>query len=186
MQEERKLKKNIVVGVCGSIAVYKTCEVVRKLIKNKWDVKVVMTKNAQRFISSLTFEVLSRNPVYVDMFEKKVYEEDHIALSDFANIILICPATANIIGKVASGICDDLLTTTIISFSGPVIFAPAMNENMWKNKILQENVEKLKKFGYYFIEPEEGELASGKIGVGRLADIEKIVNFVEGIYKKDR
>ncbi|MCM8772302.1 MAG: hypothetical protein NC926_07220 [Candidatus Omnitrophica bacterium] len=180
------MKKNIIVGVCGSIAIYKSCEVIRGLIKNKWVVKVIMTKNAQRFISPLVFEVLSKNIVYLDMFEKKTFEEDHIALSDFADIILICPATANIIGKVASGICDDLLTTTIFSFSGPVIFAPAMNENMWKNKILQENVEKLKKYGYYFIGPEEGELASGKKGIGRLADIQKIIDFVERIYKKDK
>lgn len=179
-----KLKKNIIVGTTGSIAVYKTCEVIRKLIKANWNVKVVMTENAQKFVSPLTFEVLSKNPVYLDMFEKKTYQEDHIKLSEFAEIILVCPATANIIGKVASGICDDLLTTTIFSFSGPVIFAPAMNENMWKNKILQENVEKLKKYGYYFIEPEEGELATGKIGIGRLADIQKIIDFVEKLYIK--
>jgi len=178
------LKKNIIVGVCGSIAAYKGCEVVRKLIKNGWNVKVIMTENAKEFVSPLTFEVLSKNPVYSGMFDKKSYEEDHISLSDFASIILVCPATANIIGKVASGVCDDLLTTTIFSFTGPVIFAPAMNENMWKNKIVRENVKKLKKFGYYFIEPEEGELASGKKGIGRLADIEKIVNFVEEVYKK--
>lgn len=178
------MEKNIIVGVCGSIAIYKSCEVIRKLKKNKWDVKVIMTKSAQKFISPLTFETLSRNPVYIDMFEKKTYIEDHISLSDFAKIILVCPATANIIGKIASGICDDLLTTTIFSFSGPVIFAPAMNENMWKNKIVEENVEKLKKYGYYFVGPEEGELASGKMGIGRLSDIEKIVDFVEEIYQK--
>ncbi|MCM8804167.1 MAG: hypothetical protein NC833_02800 [Candidatus Omnitrophica bacterium] len=177
-----KLKKNIVVGITGSIAIYKTCEVIRKLIKVNWNVKVIMTENAKKLISPLTFEVLSKNPVYFDMFEKKTYDEDHIKLSEFASIILICPATANIIGKIASGICDDLLTTTVISFSGPVIFAPAMNENMWKNKILQENVKKLKRYGYYFIGPEEGELASGKIGIGRLSDVQKIINFVEKVY----
>ncbi|MCM8818654.1 MAG: hypothetical protein NC915_04170 [Candidatus Omnitrophica bacterium] len=178
------MKKNIIVGICGSIAIYKSCEVVRKLIKNKWNVKVIMTKNAQKFVSPLTFEVLSKNPVYIDMFEKNVYEEDHIALSDFADLILVCPATANIIGKIACGICDDLLTTTIISFPGTVIFAPAMNENMWKNKIVVGNVEKLKKYGYLFIGPGKGELASGKRGIGRLVDPEKIINFVEKIHKK--
>jgi len=178
------LKKNIIVGITGSIAAYKGCEVVRKLMKNNWNVKVIMTENSQKFISPLTFEVLSKNLVYLDMFNKKTYEEDHIALADFASIILVCPATANIIGKIASGICDDLLTTTIFSFSGPVIFAPAMNENMWKNKIVQGNVEKLKKLGYYFIGPEKGELASGKKGIGRLAEIEKVVNFVEEIYSQ--
>lgn len=177
-----KKSKNIIVGVTGSIAIYKSCEVVRKLIKNHWSVKVVMTESAKKFVSPLTFETLSRNPVYSEMFEKKFYEEDHIALADFASIILVCPATANIIGKISSGICDDLLTTTILAFSGPVIFAPAMNENMWENDIVQENVKKLKKFGYYFIEPEEGELASGKTGKGRLAKVEKIIDFVEKVY----
>ncbi|HOK56796.1 MAG TPA: flavoprotein [bacterium] len=181
---EKLKRKNIVVGVTGSIAIYKSCEVVRNLIKNNWSVKVVMTENAKKFVSPLTFETLSRNPVYSDMFEKKTYEEDHIALADFASIILVCPATANIIGKVSSGICDDLLTATIFAFSGPVIFAPAMNENMWLNSIVQENVKKLKKHGYYFVEPEEGELASGKTGKGRLAKIEKIIDFVEKVYNK--
>lgn len=143
-----------------------------------------MTKNAQEFIKPLTFETLIRDNVYTDMFEKRFYEEDHISLADFASLILLCPATANIIGKISSGICDDLLTTTIFAFSGPVVFAPAMNNNMWNNKIVQENVKKLKKYGYYFIEPETGELASGKIGKGRLADLKKIVDFIEEIYSK--
>ncbi|MGB9677971.1 MAG: flavoprotein [Candidatus Ratteibacteria bacterium] len=176
------MKKNIIVGISGSIAIYKTCELVRGLIKNKWKVKIIMTENSKKFVSPLTFEILSKNPVYYDMFERKNYEEDHVKLADFASLIIICPATANIISKIASGICDDLLTTTIFSFSGPVIFAPAMNENMWKNKIIQENVEKLKKFGYFFIGPEEGELASGKKGKGRLAEIKKIIDFIEKIY----
>ncbi|MCS7180463.1 MAG: hypothetical protein N2589_01210 [bacterium] len=178
----RLKEKNIIVGITGSIAIYKTCDIVRKLLKNNWNVKVIMTESSKKFINPLTFETLSKNQVYSDMFEKKVYEEDHIALADFAKIILICPATANIIGKIASGICDDLLTTTIFAFKGPVIFAPAMNENMWLNKIVQENVKKLKRYGYYFIEPEEGELASGKKGKGRLAKIEKIIDFVEETY----
>jgi len=179
-----KMKKNIIIGVCGSIAAYKVCELIRKLIKNSWNVKVIMTENAKNFINPLTFEVLSRNKVYCDMFNRN-YEEDHITLSDFASIILICPATANIIGKIASGICDDLLTTTVISFKGICIFVPAMNESMWENKIVKENVKKLKKYGYYFIGPETGELASGKKGIGRLAEIDKIVEFVEKIHKKN-
>jgi len=179
-----KIKKNIIIGVCSSIAVYKVCELIRKLIKNGWNVKVIMTENTKNFINPLTFEVLSRNKVYCEMFNRN-YQEDHVTLSDFASIILICPATANIIGKIASGICDDLLTTTVISFKGVCIFAPSMNENMWENKIVQENVKKLKKFGYYFIGPEIGELASGKSGIGRLIDINKIVEFVEDIYKKE-
>ncbi|MCM8784952.1 MAG: hypothetical protein NC827_03560 [Candidatus Omnitrophica bacterium] len=180
---ENKNKKNIVVGITGSIAVYKSCEIIRGLKKNGWNVKVIMTENAKKFVSPLTFETLSKNPVYSEMFLRN-YEEDHIKLSDFASIILICPATANIIGKIASGICDDLLTTTVFAFDGPVIFAPAMNEKMWLNKIVKENVEKLKKYGYYFVGPEKGELANGKVGIGRLAEINIIVEFVEEIYNK--
>ncbi len=178
------MRKNIVIGVCGSIAAYKSCEIVREFKKRNWNVKVIMTENATKFISPMTLEVLSKNKVYIQMFKKQNYEEDHISLSEFADIILVSPTTANIIGKISSGICDDLLTCTIFAFKGPVMFAPAMNENMWKNKIVKENVEKLKKYGYKFIGPEEGLLASGKIGIGRLSNVEKIVEKVEKEFKK--
>jgi phosphopantothenoylcysteine decarboxylase/phosphopantothenate--cysteine ligase len=180
------MRKNVVVGVCGSIAAYKSCEIVRQLKKRGWNVKVVMTKAASHFITPLTLATLSGNSVYLDMFSKEAYTSNdisHISLSEFADIILVAPATANVIGKLASGVCDDLLTSTIIAFQGKVIFAPAMNDNMWNNKILSENVEKLKKVGYLFVEPEAGELASGKKGTGRLATIEKIVDDVEKNYK---
>jgi len=176
--------KNIVLGVSGSIAAYKSAEIVRNLKKNNWDVQVVLTEEATHFITPLTLSVLSGRPVYKEMFDVKDFEEDHISISEFADIILVAPATANIIGKVASGICDDLLTCVIFAFKGPVVFAPAMNENMWLNTIVQENVEKLKKFGYHFIPPEKGPLASGKEGVGRLAEIGKIISFVEDVREK--
>ncbi|HDN97795.1 MAG TPA: phosphopantothenoylcysteine decarboxylase [bacterium] len=174
------MKKNIIVGVCGSIASYKVIEIIRRLKEKKWEVKVVMTEEAKKFINPLTFEVISQNPVYTDLFAKRE-EVMHISLSEFASVILIVPATANIIGKISCGICDDLLTCVVCSSKCKIIFAPAMDENMWKNKIVQENVKKLKKLGYLFIGPEKGKLASGKTGIGRLASTEKIVNFIESL-----
>jgi len=173
------MEKKIVVGVCGSIAAYKSPEIVRDLKKKGWDVKVVMTESATKFITPLTLEVVSQNPVYVDMFDRNNQAIKHISLSEFADIILIAPATANVIGKIASGVYDDLLSCTVCAFSGKVIFAPAMNDNMWKNRIVQENVKKLKEYGYLFVEPETGPLASGKIGAGRLVSLKKIVDAVE-------
>lgn len=179
--------KNIVIGVCGSISAYKSCEIIRQLKKKGWTVKSIMTEASTHFISPLTLATLSGNSVYTEMFGKESYNfcnVHHISLSEFADIILIAPATANIIGKIASGICDDLLTSTVIAFKKKVLFAPAMNDNMWSNEIVVENVEKLKRYGYLFVEPEEGELASGKKGVGRLAPVEKIVESVERYTKK--
>ena len=174
------MKKNIVVGICGSIAAYKVAEIIRRLKEKNWEVKVVMTEEATKFIQPLTFEVISKNPVYTDMFAKRE-EVVHISLSEFASLILIVPATANIIGKISCGICDDLLSCVVFASKCKVIFAPAMDENMWKNKIVQENVKKLKNLGYLFVGPEKGVLASGKAGIGRLASTEKIVNFIESL-----
>ncbi len=173
------MKRNIVIGVCGSISAYKSAEVVRAFKKKGWNVQVVMTKEAAHFVTPLTLSTLSEKRVYSAMFEDGLSAENHISISDSADIILVVPTTANIIGKTAGGICDDLLTCIIFAFNGPVVFAPAMNDRMWKNLIVQGNVAKLKKNGYHFIGPEEGALASGKEGLGRLADVEKIVKFVE-------
>ncbi len=177
------MEKNIVVGVCGSIAAYKVPSIIRKLHENGWNVKVIMTKSAKKFVTPLTFETISKNQVYTDMFKKDVWEISHISLSDYAKVILVVPATANIIGKVACGIADDLLSSTIMAFSGKVIFAPAMNFRMWENPIVQENVKKLKNHGYTFVGPETGKLADGRTGAGRLADIDKIVETVEKIFQ---
>lgn len=173
------MKKNIVIGVCGSIAAYKSAEIVREFKKKKWCVQVIMTQDSTQFITPLTLSTLSGRPVYSDIFEVSHFQENHISISEFADVMLVAPATANIIGKIAGGICDDLLTCAVCAFKGPVVLAPAMNENMWNNGIVRGNVEKLKKFGYHFVSPEKGELASGKEGTGRLAQIEKIVSFVE-------
>ena len=178
------MEKNIVVGVCGSIAAFKVPSVIRKLQDNGWNVKVIMTESATKFITPLTFETISKNPVYVDMFKRDAqWEISHISLSNFGKILLVIPATANIIGKVASGIADDLLSSTIMAFSGKVIFAPAMNVRMWENPVVQENVAKLKRLGNVFVGPEKGKLADGTEGTGRLAEIEKIVETVEKTFQ---
>lgn len=177
------MERNIVIGVCGSIAAYKVPSIIRKLQESGWNVKVIMTKSAKKFVTPLTFETISKNQVYTDMFKKDVWEISHISLSDFAKVILVVPATANIIGKVACGIADDLLSSTIMAFSGKVIFAPAMNFRMWENPIVQENVQKLKNLGYIFVDPETGKLADGRTGAGRLADINKIVEVVEKTFQ---
>jgi len=173
-------EKNIVVGVTGGIAAYKAAELVRALKKREAEVKVVMTLAATRFISPLTMETLSGHAVAVTLFppNKKVGVR-HISLAEWASLIVVAPATANFLGKAASGIADDLLSTVVMAAGGPVLFAPAMNDRMWTNPIVQNNVRTLQDAGVHVVEPEEGVLASGKIGVGRLAGIERIVEAVE-------
>jgi phosphopantothenoylcysteine decarboxylase/phosphopantothenate--cysteine ligase len=174
--------KRILLGVSGGIAVYKAVELLRMLQREGAVVKVVMTKSATKFVSPLTFSTLSRHPAYYSLFsDPQRWEIEHISLADFAELFLIAPATANIIGKIASGIADDLLTTTALSVNCPIVIAPAMHSQMWSNPIVQENIKKLKGLGYHIIEPEEGVLASGDIGKGRLASLEKIVEVVKVI-----
>ncbi|MEW5820154.1 MAG: bifunctional phosphopantothenoylcysteine decarboxylase/phosphopantothenate--cysteine ligase CoaBC [Cyanobacteriota bacterium] len=167
--------KNIVLGITGCIAAYKTAELIRLLVKSGANVEVIMTESATRFITPLTLSTLSQNKVYIDMFEEpENYSIDHISLADKADIIIVVPATANIIGKVANGIADDLLSSTIMAARSPVFIAPAMNTNMWNNSIVQENINKLRVKGYYFINPESGDLACGYKGDGRLRNINDI------------
>ena len=171
---------NIAVGITGGIAVYKAAEVVSALKKLGADVHVVMTRSACEFVSPLTFGTLSQNKVITDMFEMPDYSHvEHISLAQAADLFLICPATANIIGKVASGIADDFLSTTIMAAKCPVIFVPAMNNNMYENPIVASNIQKLKTFGYRFMEPAEGLLACGTSGKGRLPEVRKIVETAE-------
>lgn len=172
--------KKIAVGVTGCIAAYKAVEVVSRLKKLGADVTVIMTKSAQEFVTPVTFGTLSQNKVICDMFELPDYSEvEHISVANWADVFLVCPATANIIGKVASGMADDFLSTTIMATKAPVIFATAMNNNMYENPILQDNINKLKSYGYKFIEPDEGFLACGTVGKGRLADFDTIIDTVE-------
>ncbi len=180
--------KNIVIGVTGGIACYKTLDLIRKLRKLKANVYVIMTKHATNFVDIRDFEKASGNKVQTDLFDPNVDYKDyikknkpikHISLADIADLFLICPATANIIGKMANGIADDLLSTSIMATNAPVLVCPAMNVKMWKNAILQNNVKKLKKINYEFIDPEYGELACGYKGMGRLANLNKIADRIK-------
>ena len=174
--------KNILVGVTGGIAAYKSAGIVSLLKKKGYNVKVVMTENATKIIGPLTLETLSRNRIYVDMWDSNPhYEVEHISLADWADVVLIAPATYNIIGKVANGIADDMLTTILaaVSVRKPVFFALAMNVNMYENPILKENIDKLKSFGYRFINAEEGLLACNYSAKGRMSEPEDIVDEIE-------
>lgn len=178
--KKRLQSQHILLGVTGSIAAYKACEVLRQLQREGADVRVVMTDSAQEFIGPLSFETLSGHEVITELFPRyRVVKTRHISVAEWANCILICPATANIIGKVASGIADDFLTTTVMASRSPVIFAPAMDYQMVQNRIYLSNCEKLKNEGYRFVESEEGDLASGARGPGRLADYDRILHGVK-------
>jgi phosphopantothenoylcysteine decarboxylase/phosphopantothenate--cysteine ligase len=179
--------KKIILGITGGIAAYKACDVVRRLKKLGAQVIVVMTENAKKFITPLTFETLSGNEVVTETFpEKRFVGVRHVDLAGWADLILIAPATANIIGKIRSGIADDILTTIVISSKAQVLIAPAMNVNMYENPIFQENLSYLQKLGYKFVEPEVGELASGIVGKGRLAEPETILGEVVKILTKEK
>lgn len=172
--------KKIILGITGGIAAYKAAELTRALVKKGAQVKVIMTRNAQEFITPLTLQTLSNNPVYTEMFALVENSEiGHISLADFAELVIVAPATANIIGKVAGGLADDLLSTTIMATKAPVIFCPAMNTNMYSNEIVRANIVKLAYEGYNFVEPASGELACGTWGSGRLAEIEDIIEEAE-------
>ena len=177
---QRLKNKNVLVGISGSIAAYKACDVVRKLRTEGVDVKVVMTSAAQKFVTPLTFETLTDQEVITELFpENRIVKTRHIQLAEWADCILICPATANVIGKVASGIADDILTTMITAARSQVIFAPAMDYQMVQNPIYLSNCEKLESYGYCFIPTEEGDLASGAKGPGRLANTFTIIDAVK-------
>ncbi|MFQ5771311.1 MAG: flavoprotein, partial [bacterium] len=153
--------KKVTIGVSGGIAAYKACEIIRELKKLGAEVRVVMTRAAQNFVSELSFATLSENPVLCSLFEEKNPSGVvHIDLARWCDVFLICPATANIIGKVASGIADEVLSTVLMATDSKVIFCPAMNSKMWTNPVVQQNVARLKKFGYEFVEPEWGAMAT--------------------------
>ncbi|MEW8993414.1 bifunctional phosphopantothenoylcysteine decarboxylase/phosphopantothenate--cysteine ligase CoaBC [Clostridium sp.] len=172
-------KKNVVVGVTGGVAVYKALDVISRLKKKDINVDVIMTKSACEFVTPLSFQSLSQNAVIKNMFdEPRAFEIQHISLAKKADVLVVVPATANIIGKVANGIADDMLSTTIMATNAKVIFAPAMNTNMYNNPIVKENIKKLKSYGYEFINPSSGRLACGDVGDGKLADTEEIAEVI--------
>ncbi|MDN5331106.1 MAG: phosphopantothenoylcysteine decarboxylase / phosphopantothenate---cysteine ligase [Tepidanaerobacteraceae bacterium] len=172
--------KFIVLGVTGSIAAYKAAELVRLLKKSGAEIQVVMTSSAKEFVTPLTFQVLSGNPVVTDMFEKPIrWEVEHVSLADKADLFVIAPATANVIAKIAAGIADDMLTASVLATRAKVLVVPAMNVNMYLNPITQENISFLKEKGFYVMEPDEGFLACGYSGKGRFPEPEKIIKVIE-------
>ncbi len=190
---ENKNIKTIVIGVTGSIAAYKTLAIVEALKKQGSIVYVIMTRGACSLVDEKEFAKASGRPVFTHVFHPDTDFHSylahdkpmkHISLADEADLILVCPATANMVAKVATGMADDLLTTTILATNAPVVFAPAMNVKMWKNKATQENTRRLKELGYYIIDPEYGDLACGYKGVGRLANGEKILSTVSDLLTK--
>ncbi len=166
--------KTVLIGITGGIAAYKICELIRMFKRHNANVRVICTPNAMNFVTKLTLQNLSQNEVGIEEFEIPDFKPEHISYADEADIMLIAPATANTIGKIANGICDNLLTSIVCAFKKPVVIAPAMNCNMWENPIVQENIQKLRSTGYEIIEPESGFLACGYNGTGRLADLNKI------------
>ncbi len=177
--------KNILLGVTGGIAAYKSLELVRLLTKQNAVVNVVMTEHAEKFIGKMSFQALSGNPVLADTFDlASGVEIKHISLPDDASLAVVAPATANFIGKVAHGIADDLLTTMMLAMTKPVLIAPSMNVHMYENRIVRDNIARLKQYGYHFIEPNEGWLACGYEGKGRLAEPDQIVEEIELLLTK--
>lgn len=181
MAEKDVLKgRRIVCGVTGGIAAYKAAELVSTLSRRGACVTVIMTAAAQKFITPLTLRTLSRNPVITGLFdEPDVVEPRHVSIAESAELIVIAPATANVIGKIASGIADNMLTCTVMASQAPVILAPAMNDAMYRNRFVQRNLRELKKAGMILVGPEEGRLASGKTGMGRMSEPDRIVRVIE-------
>lgn len=175
-----KKDKTVILGTTASIAIYKACDLVRRLREQGFKLKVVMTKEAEELIKPVVFQSLSNNKVYRGLFEADdTWNIGHVSLAEEADLVLIAPATANIIGKIASGICDDLLTCVVCATQAPVLICPAMNEGMYKNRIVQANIKKLKSLGYKFVGPRQGRLVCGKAGLGCLAEVEMIVKEVK-------
>lgn len=179
--------KNIVLGVAGGIAAYKSVEVVSRLKKLGANVDVIMTEHAREFVTELTFRTLSQGPVYTDMFDRPIsFDVEHISLAEKADLFLLAPATANLIGKLSAGIADDLLTTTVMATRAKVVLAPAMNTNMYLNPITQKNMGFLEQLGYDFISPGVGRLACQTVGPGRMAEPVDIVAYIIDFFREDK
>ena len=169
------MNRKILLGVTGSIAAYKAVELIRLFVKDGDTVNVIMTPAACEFVRPLTFQTLSRNPVYVEQFAPPVsWKPEHISLAESADLVLVAPATANTIAKMRYGIADNLLTATLLATRAPIVVAPAMNTGMWESPVTQENIVALKARGVKVVDPEDGELACGVKGKGRMMDPEKI------------
>jgi phosphopantothenoylcysteine synthetase/decarboxylase len=178
--------KNIVLGITGSIAAYKAPELIRALRAMGADVRCILTENGARFVTPLTLQTLSCNMVYDGMFDPVVWDIQHISLSRKADVVVVAPATADAIARFADGRADDLLSSVVLATRSPILICPAMNENMWTHPATQENVRRLKKFGYRFVAPEKGELACGVVGGGRLAALDSILQRIVSLVIGDR
>ena len=179
------MSKRILLGVTGGIAAYKAADLASRLVKGGYAVDVVMTKNAREFVTPLTFQTIVKAPVYTESFAHiEDYSVEHISLARRADAVVICPATANLIGKAAAGIADDLLTTVLLAVHEKErVLCPAMNDAMWENPIVRRNLEALRGLGWKVVDPEDGPLACGTDGMGRLADPATIYAFVEGLFQ---
>ena len=176
------MKRKILLGVTGSIAAYKACELVRLFVKNGDEVTVVMTDAATKFVSPLSFQTLSRNPVFVDQFAPPVsWKPEHISLAEAADLVVVAPATANTIAKMRYGIADNLLSAVLLATRVPTVVAPAMNTGMWESAVTQENIAALAARGVVVVEPDDGELACGVKGKGRMMEPEAILNAIAGM-----
>lgn len=178
--------KNIVLGITGSIAAYKAPEIIRLLKEKGARIFPVMSRAATYFVHPTTYQTVAGEEVALSLFEDKKESLKHISLSQLADLLVIAPATANVIGKIAAGIADDILTTTVMATRAPVVIAPAMNERMYQNLLVQENIAKLKKLGYGFVGPEQGKLASGKVGKGRMSEPPTIVDFLDEVISRKK
>lgn len=176
-----KKKPVILLGVTGGIAAFKAAALTSLLTRVDMDVRVIMTKNAAELVAPRTFQALSKNPVYADMFSGDCSAHPHIDLARQCNLMCVAPATANFLGKAANGIADDLLSTTFLAFTGPIILAPAMNEAMWSKPAVKRNVKTLVKDGFLFVGPETGRLSCGDSGVGRMAEPEQILQKIQDV-----
>jgi len=174
------MKKQVVLGITGSIAAYKGAELAGLLVKGGYGVHVIMTQAATKFIAPLTLQSLTKTKVYVDMFDEIIFEDvRHISLAQRAGIFVIAPASANIIGKIAGGIADDMLSTVVMATKAPVLICPAMNTAMYENPVVQGNMDKLARLGYHFAEPRESRLACGDVGKGAMAEVNVITQEID-------
>lgn len=178
--------KEIILGICAGIAAFKVPELIRSLKSHKANVTCILTENAAKFITPLTLQTISANQVYKEMFETYEWDVEHISLAQKADIIVIVPATADTIAKLACGRAEDLLSSVVLAAQSPVLVCPAMNERMWFHQATQNNVHRLKEYGYHIVPPEKGELACGITGTGRLADLEKIRQAIEKILRESK
>lgn len=178
---QKKPGKHVVLGICGSIGAYKVPELIRKIRRLGAEVTCILTDSGARFVSALTLQTLSGNKVYEGMFDYGEFDVKHISLAKKSDVIVVVPATADVIARFANGRAQDLLSSVVLSTKAPVLICPAMNSNMWQHLATKKNVKILKEFGYQFVGPDKGDLACGDEGIGRLADLDKIVESIQNI-----